>query len=202
MLSFIKIRPGRKAFSLVEVVVAVGIFAISIVAVIGLLGPTNKSVADVRGTDDATRVVGAIQTQLQTLASTSTGWTAISFAGTNPSGGFLRLASEVQADDATTTLDPSTKPYILFASRDGSRLGTSSDTTAWQGETPANSLKYFEVELIRNETLSPATAANDNAAGFLAYTIRLRWPAYQPNGQRFTDNTQKNVLLVPGAVHR
>jgi len=188
------------AFSLVEVVVAVGIFAISIVGVIGLLGPTNKSVADVRDTDDATRVVTAIQAQLQTLAQTSAGWTTLT-------GTYLRSTTQVQNDDLLATFDPYTKAYILFASRDGSRIGVAG-VTVWPGETQANSpLKYFEIELIRNGD-SPAVgnglspAANDTTAGFLAYVIRLRWPAYLPNGQRFTDNTQNNVLLVPGAVHR
>ena len=202
------LNPKRRssAFSLIEVVIAVGIFAISIVAVIGLLGPTNKSVADVRDTDDATRVINAIQSKLQTIAQTSkyplTTSTQSGFVYIGST--YLQLASQVQSDDANTSFDPSTKTYILFASRDGSRIGAYNDQNVWNGETPANSLKYFEVELIRNDAapavLSPVT--NDATAGFLAYTIRLRWPAYTPDGQRFTDNTQKSVLLVPAAVHR
>ena len=187
----------NKAFSLVEVVVAVGIFAISIVGVIGLLAPTSKSISDVRDADDASRLVGAIQEQLQTLASSSGGWTSII--------GFMRLNSDVQTDDSNASFDPSSKTYTLFASRDGTRMGNTGNLIAWQGESPANSLKYFEIVLIRNgdasgNGLSPT--ANDNTAGFLAYTIRLRWAAYLPNGLRLIDNAQKNVLLVPGAVHR
>lgn len=65
----IKNKRSRKVisgFSLIEVVVAVGIFAIAIVSVIGLLGPINKTVSEVKDFDDASRVVAAIQSQLQT----------------------------------------------------------------------------------------------------------------------------------------
>ena len=199
----------NKAFSLVEVVVAVGIFAISIVGVIGLLAPTSKSINDVRDADDATRVVGAIQEQLQTLALTSAGWAQLT--SSTAAVRLLRLATEVTSDDSSSTFNPGSNNYTLFASRDGSRLGIFSASNTWQGTKPdgTNStnfdgFKYFEITLIRNGDattgLSPVT--NDLTAGFLAYTIRLRWPAYLPNGQRLTDNAQKNVLLVPGAVHR
>ena len=67
-------KTSRSAFSLVEVVVAVGIFALAIVGVIGLLSPTTKAVSEVSDNDAATRVVGIVQTELQALASKSGGW--------------------------------------------------------------------------------------------------------------------------------
>jgi len=215
MNSFFLSKRRSKGFSLVEVVVAVGIFAISIVAVIGLLGPTNKSVADVRDTDDATRVVNAIQAQLQTMAETSAGWTQLT--SSTASVRLLRLSSEVTTDDTAPIKDLTTTDYTLYATRDGSRIHIYKDSgTYWNGSSPSDpttpipnwdGIKYFEITLIRNgdypavgNGLSPA--ANDATAGFLAFTIRLRWPAFLPNGQKFADNTQKSVLLVPAAVHR
>jgi type II secretory pathway pseudopilin PulG len=185
-------------FSLVEVVVAVGIFAVSIVAVIGLLAPTSKNVAAVRDTDDASRVISALQGKLQDMASTST-------------AEFTRLNGFLQA---TVPADPTDgSPYgnattTLYASRDGARMGPATDnvifpenTTYEPGKEPQ---KYFEITLIRNNTLSPSgqTLAD---VGFLAFTIRLRWPAYVTAGtelQEFTQHTQKSVLLVPASVHR
>ena len=214
---------SKRGFSLVEVVVAVGIFALAIVGVIGLLIPTSKNINDVRDADDSTRVVAAIQAQLQAMAETTAGWTLLT-TGTSSVDRLLRLSAEVQTDDANTKFDSGATAYTLFASRDGSRVGlyspASPNQNLWQGTTPSGSnstnfdgLKFFEITLIRNGDaatgLSPTS--NDGTAGFLAYTIRLRWPAYLSDGTHFGklatvpvtyNNSQKSVLIIPAAVHR
>lgn len=201
----------RKGFSLVEVVVAVGIFALAIVGVIGLLSPTTKAVGDVSDSDAATRVVSIVQSELQALASTSAGWNSF----TTGSNAILRLSSEVAAYDNNPPSDYSSVPYVLFASKDGGIVGAYS-STKWDGGTTLekDGRKFFEIILIRNWSPGDSTAdppiaasglsnpANDTTAGYLAYTIRLRWPAFLPNGVRVTDNSQKNVLIVPAAVTR
>lgn len=221
MQTITKHKSLKSAFSLVEVVIAVGIFAISIVAVIGLLGPTNKSVADVRDTDDATRVVGALQAELQRIAEiaqysgTTSGFDTIGSTTTGSNTGLLQSASVITAADNNTNYNPATDgvTYTLFASKDGSKIGLYG-SSVWAGvdssgvsysatSNTADAQKFFEIVLIRNDQLSANDNANpDSKAGFLAFTIRLRWPAYTPDGQRFTDNTQKGVLLVPAAIHR
>jgi uncharacterized protein (TIGR02598 family) len=91
----------KKAFSLVEVVVAVGIFALAIVGVIGLLSPTNKAVADVADGDSASRAISAIQSGLQAV-------------------GFDQVSQAL--------LDPSAAPeYRFFASRSGDKVGLDGD---------------------------------------------------------------------------
>ena len=55
----------NSAFSLAEVVVAVGIFAFSIVGIVGFIGAMGKQNTEVRDADDAARVVGVIQDELQ-----------------------------------------------------------------------------------------------------------------------------------------
>jgi len=211
------------AFSLVEVVVAVGIFAISIVGVIGLLGPTNKSVSDVRDTDDATRVVTAIQAQLQTMAMTGYFTTvgANKGVGSSASGstdGFMQASAPADPVDGngfattttpttpSTTINPTYGPYTIYASKDGAKIGAYGSTVWGSSPTTAasNASKFFEIVLIRNTALSANTNVStaDTTAGFLAYTIRLRWPAFNGNGVEFTAHTQKNVILFPGAVHR
>jgi len=183
-------------FSLVEVVVAVGIFAISIVAVIGLLAPTSKNVAAVRDTDDAARVISALQGKLQEIASTSSGFSNIN--------SYLKDSAPNPAD-GTAYGNPTT---ALYSSRDGSRMGLANDNVTFTengtyvaGREPQ---KYFEITLIRNGTLSPSNQDLANV-GFLAFTIRLRWPAYVTEGTQlteFTQHSQKSVLLVPASVHR
>lgn len=194
---------SRRAFSLVEVVVAVGIFALAIVGVIGLLSPTTKAVGDVADSDAASRVVSIVQAELQALASTSAGWTSFTTGGNS----ILRTSTDVATFDANTNPAYASLPYVFFSSKDGSIVGPYS-STRWDGGTQADEdgRKFFEIILIRNWDSSSSTGlsnpANDATAGYLAYTIRLRWPAYLPNGVRATDNTQKNVLIVPAAVTR
>jgi type II secretory pathway pseudopilin PulG len=63
--SKISIARKRKAFSLIEVVLAIGIFMITILALVGLLGPTLKSVDEVEQTDAIASVVNSLNAFLQ-----------------------------------------------------------------------------------------------------------------------------------------
>ena len=51
----------RAAFSLIEVIAAVVIFAVGMISVLGLYGPLTKSVAAVSDTDAAARVADAVR---------------------------------------------------------------------------------------------------------------------------------------------
>ncbi len=54
-----------RGFSLIEVVLAIGIFMVTILALVGLLGPTLKSVDEVEQTDAITSVVNSLNAFLQ-----------------------------------------------------------------------------------------------------------------------------------------
>ena len=54
------IAPHTKGFTLIEVVLAIGIFLLSILALVGLLGPTLSSVEDVTQADEVTSVVNTV----------------------------------------------------------------------------------------------------------------------------------------------
>ncbi|MDF3056790.1 MAG: hypothetical protein K0R17_1005 [Rariglobus sp.] len=175
----VKADGARAGFSLVEVVVAVGIFALAIVGVIGLLVPTSKNIADVADSDAASRVISAIQSGLQ------------------KSGGYAGVQAALNA--------PNT---IFYASKDGSKVGVSTDPMWTTGQ---NQERFFEFKLVRNgdtpavgDGLSPA--ANDNTAGFLAFTIVLKWPAFAPTADGLTgtavEDSQKSVMVVPAAITR
>lgn len=197
-----------------EVVVAVGIFALAIVGVIGLLSPTNKAIADVSDSDNATRVVSAVQQGLQQMAASGRFTTGslgkgVGSSAINTVDGYIQgtaalaTAPADPADGTTLATSATYNVFTLYASRDGSKIGLTGDATVW-GSTTDHSKKYFEIMLIRNATLSPnSTAANaDTASGYLAYTMRIRWPAYTPDGNEFKIHTQKSVLIVPGAITR
>lgn len=157
----------RRGFSLIEVVVAVGIFAIAIVSVIGLLGPINKTVSDVRDFDNASRVVAAVQGELQREAQ--------------------RIGLETFA---TTYLDQSP----IYASSDGQKVAAGG-ATVWDSDGE----KFFAITLTRNTDLSDPD--DDDKSGYLAFTIKLSWPAYTPDEQP-TASSQQSVMVVPAAITR
>ncbi len=55
----------RVGFSLIEVVLAIGIFLVTVLALVGLLGPTLQSVDEVEQTDEVSSVVNTINAFLQ-----------------------------------------------------------------------------------------------------------------------------------------
>lgn len=165
-----KHRPAR-GFSLVEVIVAVGIFALAIVGVIGLLVPTSKNITEVADSDSAARVISAIQSGLQ-------------------KAGFVAIKGYLDA--------PNPADATFYASKDGSKIGTTT-SASWTSDAE----KFFKFTLVRNESLSKADA--DDSAGFLAFTIVLRWPAYSPINQNQSvevDASQQSVMVVPAAITR
>ena len=133
---------------------AVGIFALAIVGVIGLIAPTSKNITDVVDGDAATRAISAIQSALQeSVSSSSTGFDTLS------------AALQVPASGASPT-------YDYFATRDAHVVGKAAVFTA---AALTNADKFFEFALLRNTTLSPNTAGQlDTAAGYLAFTISIR----------------------------
>ncbi len=54
-----------RGFSLIEVVLAIGIFLVTVLALVGLLGPTLQSVDEVEKTDEVSSVVNTINAFLQ-----------------------------------------------------------------------------------------------------------------------------------------
>lgn len=55
----------RVGFSLIEVVLAIGIFLVTVLALVGLLGPTLQSVDEVEKTDEISSIVNTINAFLQ-----------------------------------------------------------------------------------------------------------------------------------------
>lgn len=206
-------------FSLLEVVVAVGIFAIGMLAVVGLFTPVARSVSVSSDLESAARVADALRTKLQAMPVPS----VIALLKNNSESGH-----ELATGDARPDYNPVADAKILFANRDGSIIAAYSDPM-WgprTGTVNPDREKYYEIALIRNETLSPRTAAPadgttdpaadpDATAYLIAYTARIRWPMFVRDGAtgaiqvganpttgvRF-DHSLKQVLFVTGAVTR
>ena len=211
---------GKNAFSLIEVVVAVGIFAIGMVAVIGLFAPVARNVGSSSDAEAATRVAEALRLKLQSMP-----WDQVVTRLKNSTA----TSHELTLSDGRIDYDVTRDTQLLFASRDGTRIGAYADPV-WLNPTTRrhpDADKFFEIALIRNEAISPkaSTTTNedgtvtttnpDGGAAFLAYTARLRWPAFvsdgglgaiqvgsNPNATVRFDHSRKQVLHVSGAVTR
>jgi len=215
----VRCRGRFAAFSLLEVVVAVGVFAVGMVGVVALFTTVARSVSTSSDAEAAARVADALRTKLQTLP-----WADVAALLKATAGQTHALT----AADARGDYNPAADPQILFASRDGTKIGLAADTAVWGPRTPQlnpDRDKFFEIALIRNETLSPlpgapaedGTAAPnpDDTAALLAYTARVRWPAFvkeggagaqqvgaNPAGLVRFDHSLKQVLFFTGAVTR
>ncbi len=213
---------SRLGFSLLEVVVAVGIFAIGMVAVVGLFAPIAKSVGSLQEAEAATNVAALLASRLQGQSLSEVGKLLKVSTGAR-----THQLTDADNNPNSPAADPTRDPQLIFASRDGSKIGFYGDSV-WG---PTDTEKFFEIALIRNETLSPVTttvtdpegnsvAQNaDDTAIQLSYTARIRWPAFVPDatptnprralpagfspagGVRF-DNSQKQVLFLTGTITR
>jgi type II secretory pathway pseudopilin PulG len=212
-------RRAARAFTLLEVVVAVGIFAVGMVTVIALFAPVARSVTDVADSGAAANIAGALGDWLQQRVAA-----AGSFAPVAP---LLKVANgrgghqltDADDDPNASTSDPRLDPQILFASRDGTKVGPYTDAVWGASGAVDDREKFFEIALVRNETMSPNDASADATALVLTYTARIRWPAFVPDqteanprralpagfsagaSVRF-DRSQQHVMFAAGAVKR
>ena len=208
---------SNAAFTLLEVVVAIGIFAIGMVAVIGLFSPIAKSVGDLADAEAATHVAELLSAQLQAQEAADLAANApfkSLVARLMVSAGKSHQLTLNDANPNYNVADPAQNQNLLFASRDGTKIGAYADAV-WSG---TDHDKFFEIALIRNETLSPVAADTATPPPLvLGYTARLRWPAFvslagstsgfqpgqaAPGAAVPFDYSQKRVLFFAGAVTR
>jgi len=83
---------NRGGFSLIEVVLAIGIFLVTVLALLGLLGPTLQSVDEVEKTDEIASVVNTVNAFLQSSPD-------IAVAGQSK---FETIYTAVEGDDHAT----------------------------------------------------------------------------------------------------
>lgn len=151
------------------------VFGVGVLAAFGLLLPALKSSTDTADHQAAVNVAGLLKGELRTR-------------------GFDATAALLIAPELLASFDANEDPRVLFASRTGTLIGTRG-SAAWDG---ADREKFFEIVLVRNPELSPA--ADDATAGFLAYMIKVSWPAFEPSGIRFRG--EKHSLYFNGALVR
>ena len=177
-------KDRRDGFSLVEVVIAVGVFALSILAVVGLLGPILDSIRESEETEIVSNLNELIRSELERLP----------------------------FDDSTAPMDivrfdDNPNQYsVLYANRDLSHIGDEDyfDNPPTNPATGApyeigDADKYFRIEL-RNSPAFPFVFANRDDYTSRTFQIRVLWPVYrrtgpgpddaQPHHPGYPDNTE------------
>lgn len=154
---------ARRAFSLVEVVVAVGLVAASLVAVLGLLAATTHSAAELSDAQGGASLDGSVQGELERL---------------KDSLGLAGLSRLVPPGGSTT-------PLRLVGTRDGLRVrcvdpaDPAANRSLCDPALPgiANRDRYSLIELTRLPEWE--TGAD---SGFVAVCARCTWPYELPLG--------------------
>jgi type II secretory pathway pseudopilin PulG len=151
------------AFSLVEVVAAIGILAVALVAVLGLVMATVRTAGEVADADAVTRLNENIQGELDRLQADL---------------GLAGLAGLVPPSG-------SGRPFRLIATRRGQRVRCAdgaypaADRGLDDQTLPgiANRDRYFLIEVSQLPGLDFAPGS-----GFLALSVRVTWPYQLPVG--------------------
>ena len=164
----------RDGFSLIEVVLAIGIFLVTVLALVGLLGPTLQSVDEVEKTDEIASVVNTINAFLQSspdIAPTSSKFNAIYEAVSSTSRDEATLFVYRYYDDVT---DPNKENIALEV---GFAAGEPVDNRAIVNQPPANPADFSKAAgpiyrvVLTASSVTPDTLRSDprNANGI--YTL-------------------------------
>jgi type II secretory pathway pseudopilin PulG len=152
--------PKAAAFTLVEVVVALGLLAGVVILAVSLQSSINRSIADAANQGRAAQMVDAILVELERIRDTP---------AANGAGNALEaLASIVPgAQDASA--------LRLVGASTGTQVVLESEADSGR-TTLASAERFFLVE-VRQE---PPPLGYSAGAGFLALRLRISWP-YRPS---------------------
>lgn len=166
-----------RAFSLVEVVIAVGIFAVSIAVIVGLLPTLTRQTADAAELRVAQALPEAVTAEIRRLAGTSLD----SFAGSLP-----------------TMSTPLQGGYAFVANRDGSRLHAVASPPATREMLPSAE-QYFFVEAWK---FSQASLAFSSTSSVLPLYVRVTWPYHNPGAATATPIESRSRFTFTVAINR
>ncbi len=163
---------SARAFSLLEVVIAIGVCAGAVVSAIILHRTVAHAVTETRDAQRAARVVEAVQAELDRLP-----WADVLDYLT---GQEVLYASA----DGATIAAPDSEAWHGFGANQAAR----------------DAAKFHAIQLQRDGELSPSGGSGE--AGSLVYILRVSWPAFLGDGRPFTDHAQRSVLVTHGAITR
>ena len=155
-------RASARSFTLLEVVVASGLLAVGVVAVLGLQNSLGQAVMEVSERGRAAQLADAIEVELCRLRD-------LPLLDGQP-GGLAALARVTPASGSADALR-------LVAPHDGTKVVRESDADApGSGVDPRS--RFFLIEARQQ----PAPLSYASGAGFLALTLTVTWPYHPPGG--------------------
>lgn len=169
-----KTRTAQRAFSLVEVVIAVAIFGFALTAMLALLPALTRQAAESAETLAAQRLPDAVRVELRAVAERN---------------GFGALATMLPALSA-----PLKNGATFAAPRDGSwvkRVETSVAIDVVEA--------YYAIEIWR---FAEATAGLESATAPLAAYVRVSWPWRAPGALVDTPLEQRHQFTFVVAIDR
>jgi hypothetical protein len=172
-------RRGLSAFTLVEVIIAIGITAFGVVALSGLLVAQSRSILEARAKVQAVSLGDALAGELDRLRD-------------EPDPAFQnkldRLASLIPASDRAEGLR-------LVASLDGLRVAPEDEWGAGEEQIP-RAEQFFLVELRR----CSGELEYVSGAGSLSLTATIRWPYQVRTGPGLSDAVTSDVARMRSLV--
>lgn len=166
---------GAGAFSLVEVMIAVGIFAVAVVAVLGLLPSLARSGAESADALVAQRLPAALESELR------------------------RSAAQTDLDSLASSIPMGTTPLgsgiVFVGSHDGVRLVPLAESTSMVAAGDG----YFAVEVWRFPSEPLGFVAGD---AVLALRARVSWPYRLPGAAVATPISERSQFSFDLAINR
>lgn len=153
-----KLAGCRRAFSLIEVILAVGIFAAAVVVTLAMLPALTRQSLETEDGLTTQRLPDAIRVELCRLAAT---------------GGFDTLVSTIQPMAA-----PMPATLSLVGSRDGSILQSENYLAPAAAALLPEAERYFLIEVWR---FSSGQLAYDATGAVLPVYVRVSWPYRVPS---------------------
>lgn len=170
-------RPLRRAFSLIEVIIAVGLFATSVTVIIALLPSLARQGGASADLLAVQRLPDALQVELSRLGA----------------AGFDTLAAQVPVMSG-----PLDGGLAFVADHDAARLHSRDFQPPVTGQLP-ESEQYFLVECWR---FPDEPLRFESQKAFLALTVRISWPYRLPGAASPTDASARSQSVLTIALTR
>jgi len=188
-------RPARArlpGFTLIEVILAIGVFMVTILALVGLLGPALSSVEDIRKTSEVSSVVNSVNTFLSKSPEIANGgdsrFEAIykSVADGNSATLFVFRAFPDNAGQGDEPIQKNTRLRIGFAPDSTAVSGdaeVADDDFANADDDFANAAGSIYRVVLTPSSVIPDEHRNDQGAdAYPRYTLTKSSPTPDPNG--------------------
>jgi prepilin-type N-terminal cleavage/methylation domain-containing protein len=172
-------RRKVRGFSLIEVVIAVGIFAAAVAVMLGLLPSLTRQAVSSADIMAALRLPDAVRLELQRVATL---------------GGFDTLAGQTKpmATPLPATLN-------LVGSRDAMRAHTASYQPPPAADRMAQGEQYFLVEVW---SFNQAPLSFDPGGTVLALHVRVSWPYFIPGSPSATPLADREQVTYNLSLNR